>query len=121
MLQVEKQHNAIYEKLDNGVILITTSYLDRHNDYIQIYCTKDDKKTNYVLTDDSWTLDDLEQAGFSLDSARNQNFLKATLNNFGISRQENALYVKTDETELNIAQENFAKAMFQISNMELWE
>ena len=40
---------------------ITTPYLDRHNDYIQIYAKRTDG--GLVLTDDGYTIDDLEQSG----------------------------------------------------------
>jgi len=40
---------------------ITTPYLDRHNDYVQIYA----KPANgvFILTDDGYTIDVLEQTG----------------------------------------------------------
>jgi hypothetical protein len=34
----------------NGWTEITTPYLDRHNDYLQIYARREDN--NFVLTDD---------------------------------------------------------------------
>ncbi|WP_341790629.1 DUF1828 domain-containing protein [Rickettsia endosymbiont of Polydrusus tereticollis] len=40
---------------------ITTPYLDRHNDYIQIYLRQEGG--HYILTDDSYTIEDLEQSG----------------------------------------------------------
>ena len=42
-------------------IEITTPYLDRHNDYLQIYA----KRVNggFILTDDGYILEDLEQSG----------------------------------------------------------
>ncbi len=56
---------------------ITTPYLDRHNDYIQIYA----KKANggFILTDDGYTIDDLEQSGCKLESQKRQDLLKMTL------------------------------------------
>jgi len=45
---------------------ITTPYLDRHNDYVQIYAKKAD--TGFVLTDDGYTIDDLDQSGCKLQS-----------------------------------------------------
>lgn len=72
------------EEVGKNIVCITTPYLDRYNDYIQIYCTKD--ANDYVLTDDSWTLDNLEQLGLILDPARNE-VLKAKLNKFSISRK----------------------------------
>ena len=61
---------------------ITTPYLDRHNDCLQIYA----KKTNsgYVLTDDGYTISDLEQTGCKLNSPKRQDLLKMTLNGFGV-------------------------------------
>ncbi|KIJ88777.1 hypothetical protein SB78_03625 (plasmid) [Rickettsia asembonensis] len=61
----------------------------------------------------------MEQSGFVLESAKNRDVLKATLNKFGISRKGIELYMKTGETELNIAQENFARAIFKINSKEL--
>lgn len=53
-----------------------------------------------------------------MESAKNRDILKATLNKFGILRKGTELYIKTGETELNIAQANFARAIFEINSME---
>lgn len=103
------------EEVEKNIVCITTPYLERHNDYIQIYCAKD--VNDYVLTDDGWTLDNLEQSGLILDTARNE-VLKAKSNKFGISRKGTELYIKTGEVALNIAQEIFARAIFEINSME---
>ncbi|MBF0293455.1 MAG: DUF1828 domain-containing protein, partial [Nitrospinae bacterium] len=68
---------------------ITTPYLDRHNDYIQIYA----KRANggYLLTDDGYTINDLEQSGCKLQSPKRQDLLKLTLNGFGIRLEDQAL------------------------------
>ena len=81
---------------------ITTPYLDRHNDYVQIYA----KKSNggFVLTDDGYTIDDLEQSGCKLESRRRQDLLKMTLNGFGVQLQDKALEVPRDSREFCIAQ-----------------
>jgi Domain of unknown function DUF1828 len=47
-------------------IEITTPYLDRHNDYLQIYVQK--KNGDYLLTDDSYIINDLIQSGCNLQS-----------------------------------------------------
>ena len=43
---------------------ITTPYLDRNNDYIQIYA----KRANggFILTDDSYTIEDLRMSRFNI-------------------------------------------------------
>src|SRR3990172_5232136 len=59
---------------------ITTPYLDRHNDYLQIYAKC--QNGGYILTDDGYVLEDLEQSGCKLESAKRQALLKITLNGF---------------------------------------
>src|SRR2546429_4820113 len=51
-------------------IEITTPYLDRHNDYVQIYAKK--SNGSYILTDDGYTIDDLETSGCKLQSPKRQ-------------------------------------------------
>ena len=46
-------------------IEITTPYLDRHNDCIQIYARRSEH--GYLLTDDGYVLEDLEQSGCTID------------------------------------------------------
>jgi len=51
---------------------ITTPYLDRHNDYLQIYARR--QNGNYILTDDGYILDELELSGCKLESPRDWRF-----------------------------------------------
>ena len=51
---------------------ITTPYLDRHNDCLQIYAKRHDG--GFVLTDDGYTVEDLEQSGCTLDSPRRRTY-----------------------------------------------
>ena len=45
----------------NDWVEITTPYMDRHNDLLQIYAKR--SKDGFLLTDDGYILDDLEQSG----------------------------------------------------------
>jgi len=47
---------------------ITTPYLDRHNDYLQIYVKRQDG--GFMLTDDGYTIEDLKQTGCELESKK---------------------------------------------------
>jgi hypothetical protein len=51
-------------------IEITTPYLDRHNDALQIYVRRDE--AGFILTDDSYTIHDLEASGCSLNTDKRQ-------------------------------------------------
>src|SRR5947209_3320285 len=72
-----------------GVVEITTPFLDRHNDYIQIYAKRSDGR--FLLTDDGYTLDDLRISGCKLESKRRQDLLRMTLYGFGVEREGEAL------------------------------
>lgn len=94
---------------------ITTPYLDRHNDYVQIYA----KKSNggFLLTDDGYTIDDLEQSGSKLDSRKRQDLLKMTLNGFGVQQEDNALLVHASPDNFALRKHNLVQAMLAVNDM----
>jgi uncharacterized protein (UPF0335 family) len=91
------------------VVEITTPSLDRHNDYIQIYVKKDGN--NFILTDDSYTIIDLEQSGCSLDSPRRQQLLKLTLAGFGIQNTDQELFVHATAENFPYKKHNLIQAI----------
>ena len=62
----------------NGVCEITTPFLDRHNDHLQIYV----KRTNNILllTDDGYILRDLQLSGFESTTEKRRKILQSILN-----------------------------------------
>src|SRR6218665_2624953 len=62
----------------NDWVEITTPYLDRHNDCIQIYLKRQDGE--WVLTDDGYTLADLAQSGGEIDTPRRKALLATAVN-----------------------------------------
>jgi hypothetical protein len=96
-------------------IEITTPYLDRHNDYVQIYARK--VNGGYVLTDDGYTLDDLEQSGCKLQSSKRQELLKMTLNGFGVQLRDNALEVHASPDNFPLRKHNLVQAMLAVNDM----
>jgi Domain of unknown function DUF1829/Domain of unknown function DUF1828 len=67
-----------------GAFEITTPFLDRHNDHIQIYVKQEQDRT--LLTDDGYVIADLRQSGCTLDTEHRKRLLTATLNGFGVQR-----------------------------------
>ncbi|MGI9228356.1 MAG: DUF1828 domain-containing protein, partial [Gammaproteobacteria bacterium] len=61
---------------------ITTPYLDRHNDYVQIYAKQ--SEGGITLSDNGYTITGLEQTGCNLDSPGQKDLLRQTLNGFGV-------------------------------------
>jgi hypothetical protein len=99
----------------NGWVEITTPYLDRHNDYIQIYLRQDGN--DYVLTDDSYTITDLEQSGCVLDTPRRRSLLNATLNGFGVQLNRNAIEVKATQETFALRKHNLLQAILAVNDL----
>ena len=96
---------------------ITTPYLDRHNDYLQIYAKHDD--SGFVLTDDGYTVEDLEQSGCTIDSARRQDLFRTTLNGFGVQVIETtkALEVRASAEDFALRKHNLIQAMLAVNDL----
>ena len=94
---------------------ITTPYLDRHNDYVQIYA----KPANggFVLTDDGYTIDDLEQSGCKLESRKRQDLLRMMLNGFGVQLDGKALQVHASPGNFALRKHNLVQAMLAVNDM----
>jgi len=94
---------------------ITTPYLDRHNDYIQIYSKR--ANGSFVLTDDGYTIGDLEQSGCKLNSPKRQDLLKMTLNGFGVQLHGEALEVHATPDNFAMRKHNLVQAMLAVNDM----
>jgi hypothetical protein len=97
-------------------IEITTPYLDRHNDYLQIYATR--QNHGYILTDDGYTIEDLEQSGCKLESPKRRDLLKMTLNGFGVDlKNDTALEVHASADNFALRKHNLIQAMLAVNDM----
>lgn len=94
---------------------ITTPYLDRHNDYIQIYAKRGNG--GFILTDDSYTINDLEQSGCKLESRKRQDLLTMTLNGFGVHQEGKALQVHASPDNFALRKHNLVQAMLAVNDM----
>jgi hypothetical protein len=96
-------------------IEITTPYLDRHNDYLQIYA----KRLNggYLLTDDGYVLEDLQQSGCRIESPKRQDLLKVTLGGFGVRLNQNAIEVQASAENFALRKHNLIQAMLAVNDL----
>ncbi len=94
---------------------ITAPYLDRHNDYLQIYARRENG--GFVLTDDGYTLDDLSSSGCTLESARRKKLLEATLNGFGVRQTGGALEVRATPDTFSRRKHDLIQAMLAVNDM----
>lgn len=75
----------------NGVCEITTPFLDRHNDHLQIYVKKSD--SGFILTDDGYTITDLKLSGCEFTTEKRRQMLHSILNGFGVRLIKDELVV----------------------------
>ena len=94
---------------------ITTSYLDRHSDYVQIYAQR--ANGGFVLTDDGYTIDDLEQTGCKLEGPKRQDLLRMTLNGFGVRMDGKALQVHTSPDDFALRKHSLVQTMLAVNDM----
>ena len=96
-------------------IEITTPYLDRHNDCLQIYAKRADG--GFVLTDDGYIIEDLEQSGCRIDGGRRRALLDTTLNGFGVRINKTALEVRASSDNFGLRKHNLIQAMLAVNDL----
>lgn len=118
---VDEYHAWLREKTTlrqiNGWTEITTPYIDRHNDRLQIYAKR--QNGGYLLTDDGYVLQDLEQSGCRIEGGRRQALLAATLNGFGVRRADNGYELQVHASADNFAlrKHNLLQAMLAVDDL----
>ena len=106
---------SVLRDLGNAYVEITTPYLDRHNDYMQIYVRKEDG--GFLLTDDGETVEDLRASGCDLETHKRRSLLTATLQGFGVQKNDDALFVKANANNFALRKHNLVQAMLAVNDM----
>jgi Domain of unknown function DUF1828 len=110
------EDKTVLREIPGGYVEITTPFLDRHNDYIQIYVKKE--SGNYLLTDGGYTIQDLELSGLPLDSQKRQNLLKMTLAGFGVEKKDqDELVVRATWNDFPLRKNNLIQAIFAVNDL----
>ena len=95
---------------------ITTPYLDRHNDCLQIYATRDGG--GWVLSDDGFIIGDLENSGCLLNTPKRESLLNVTLAGFGVRRERgDALTVRASQSDFSARKHSLVQAMLAVNDM----
>ncbi len=102
-------------EVGNSWVEITTPFLDRHNDALQIYARANNG--GYTLTDDSYIVRDLESSGCNLESEKRKDLLKMTLNGFGVRMNGEALEVQASSENFPSRKHNLIQAMLAVNDL----
>jgi hypothetical protein len=101
----------------DGWVEITTPFLDRHNDCIQIYARRADGR--WLLSDDGYTLSDLAASGCDIGPAgKRRDILNTTLRSFGVGLGEHGDFVtKATDAEFAFKKHNLIQAMLATGDL----
>ena len=102
------------ERLEEACEL-TTPFLDRHNDHLQIYAVKHDGKI--VLSDDGYILSDLRTSGLDLNTPKRKAVLEAVLNGFGVRTDGRQILVEASQRNLGQRLHALVQAMLAVNDM----
>jgi len=102
-------------QLNNDWVEISTPYLDRHNDSLQIYAKK--QNSGFILTDDGYVITDLLQSGCKLETPKRQDILKMTLAGFGVQNNNGSLEIHASADNFALRKHNLIQAMLAVNDM----
>ena len=94
---------------------LTTPFLDRHNDHLQIYASRDNGKI--VLSDDGYILADLEASGLELITPKRKAAVDAILNGFGVRVDDDRLIIEASERNVGQRLHSLVQAMLAVNDM----
>jgi len=99
----------------NGICEITTPFLDRHNDHLQIYVKKLD--SGLILTDDGHTITDLKLSGCEFTTEKRRQILQSILNGFGVRLLGDELVVEARPENFPQKKHNLIQAILSINDL----
>lgn len=99
----------------DGYVEITTPFLDRHNDRLQIYVIGEDDKL--TLTDDGYIIGDLKANGLELNTQKRKAIIESILNGFGVKLDKECLMVEADRASFAKKKHDLIQAMLAINDL----
>lgn len=99
-----------------GICEITTPFVDRHNDQLQIYVKKSD--SGLILTDDSYTVSDLRLSGCEFATEKRRQTLHSILNGFGVRLVRDELVVEAKPDNFPQKKHDLLQAILAVN--DLW-
>ena len=109
--------NTVVKTIEENISCsISTPFLDRHNDHLNIYLIK--HGNGFKLTDNGDTLADLKMSGFEISSPKRDAILKTILNGFGVKFNGNdELYVEATVHNVGQKKHYLLQAILAVNDM----
>ncbi|MEP6645986.1 MAG: DUF1828 domain-containing protein [Saprospiraceae bacterium] len=109
--------NTMVKTIEEGNILsISTPFLDRHNDHLDIYLLKNNG--TFRITDNGYTIADLKMSGFEINTPKRENILHSTINGFGVKLGDNyELFIDSNLHNIGQKKHYFIQALLAVNDM----
>jgi len=110
--------NTVVHNIESGKsCAVSTPFLDRHNDNIEIYILKEG--AGYKLTDDGFTLNDLEMSGMDVASSpKREKIFRTILNGFGIKvGADHEIFVIANSSNIGQKKHYLIQAILAVNDM----
>jgi hypothetical protein len=106
---------SVLREIGSDYVEITTPFLNRHNDYTQIYVQR--LNGSFLITDGGETIEDLRMCGCDIETKKRKDLLFTTLNGLGIHRNGDALYVKATKENFSLRKHNLIQALLAVNDL----
>jgi hypothetical protein len=109
--------NTLIKTIDEGKLCtISTPFLDRHNDHLDIYLIKNDNLIR--ITDNGYTIADLKMSGFEINTPKRESILQTVLNGFGVKMNgNNELFVEATLSNIGQKKHYLLQAILAVNDM----
>lgn len=107
-----------FEDLDKNIVRIDSPFYDTNFDYIVMYA-EFHNDGSITLTDDGWTISNLESQGLSLtgNAKTRKKILHDIVDSLGVEYQNDELYITTDIENFPIVKQRLLQAIMKINDM----
>lgn len=110
------KQNITIRQVD-GWVQMSTPFLDRHNDFMQIYVKADGD--NLVLTDDGYVLNDLAASGCDTTTPRRRELLENIIRGYGVHLDHDELTVRATPATFAQRKHSLLQAMMSVGDLFL--
>jgi hypothetical protein len=104
------------EPLEDDVTQLTTPFLDRHNDHLQIYAERT-KTGEFLLTDDGYIMSELKSSGVERHGRRREELLTDVLRGHGVTLNNKELQLTATQDSLGRRIHSLIQAMLRVDDM----
>ena len=98
-------------------VLISTPFLDPHNDEIQIFVEKHGEQ--FKLSDDGYTISDLASMGLEINSPKRVAHVRQIVGSFGVRWEDGELSVNTSARDFPQKKHNLIQAILAVHDLSV--